>query len=135
MDKDRLSGVMRSQQRNITGFQDWMRGAGVTCVDVRINPSTMVANYEFRSDSGALPLEERERVLQTVHDAGYETFEVREISPVEAVREIIRFSLSSDPLVRDIATGPGAGLIIKNQGPIELVSEGHPIRVDPRIIN
>lgn len=135
MEENSFSGVMRAQLRNLTGLQHWMRGAGVASVDVRIDPSTMMAHYEFRDSTGLPSQPDRGRVRQTVHDAGYEESEERDISPVEAVREIIRFSLSSDPLVRDIATGPGAGFVIRDGGPLQLVSEKADIRIDARLIN
>lgn len=135
MEVNRFSGVMRAQQRNLTGLQVWMRGAGVVSVDIRIDPATMIAHYEFRNPSGQPDLPERGRVRQTVHDAGYEESEERDVSPVEAVREIIRFSISSDPLVRDIATGPGAGFLIPDEGPLQLLSDSAQIRIDPRLVN
>lgn len=135
MEVNRFSGVMRAQQRNLTGLQVWMRGAGVACVDVRLDPSTMMAHYQFRDKAGRPSLPEAARLRQTVHDAGYEESEERDISPIEAVREIVRFSISSDPLVRDLANGPGAGFVIPDGGPLQLVSEAADIRISPRLIN
>lgn len=126
MQHDDFIRLMGEHRENLNNFQSWMRAEGVAGVKIKladVNNNNLNVNMNFIiPDNGDIQHSiEDGKLKQVIYGAEYEEGgQEMLVSPLVAVREIIRFSVSVDDFTRSMTVGHGATLVIPDAGPIRM---------------
>lgn len=108
---------LRTKQReNLDTFQAWMRSARVEWAKAHFNPGTDMVGIEMNGDVATIKNLQDFTLRQTTFGPSYAEESVEHIPVVNALREIIRFSVSHDDMLNDLAFGAGVTITIPQRG-------------------
>lgn len=132
MREGEMSELMNAQKANLDAFQVWMRESGVSAINVRFEPQSDDVAFTFQGNGDP----RKEGVIrQSIYGPRYDLEGEKDVSPIQAVREIIRYALQSDDLIRNVAWDLGGLIVIPAEGPMTLSTDKAELRVPARMIN
>lgn len=116
MKMDDMISLRTKQRENLDRFQAWMRESKVEWAKAHMQPQSDIVGLEMNGDVRTLRSIESRMLNQTTFNASYDESAEEDVPVVSAFREIIRFSVSHDEMLRDLAIGSGVTIMIPCSG-------------------
>lgn len=109
-----------AQKQNIERFQAWMRKNGATYARASVDPRSH--NFRMGIEGEQTQGWDDTQILQFSFGPENAVEAEQSMNPLEALREIVRFTVTTDQFVQNVAWLTGATISLPPRGPMSIES-------------